>query len=463
MVGRLTSALVHAEPDAAETPMRRMTLGSFGGLMIGALLVAGFLVWGLIFPSGKAVALTSGTLIVTKSTGSRYLYLGGMLRPVLNWASARLLLGGQPQVQAVPDASLASTPQGPPLGIVGAPDSLPPAASHGGWLACSKAAANGSGGPLVTLTIGAPGATTPVPGGDAVLVRAAGSSYLLWQGARLRIDAPWIPGALGLGSAPVIGVKATWLNAVPTGPDLRSLAVPGIGGPGPAIGGRATRVGQVLRARNVGSPDQFYLVEAGTVAPVTRTQAALALTDPATAAAYPGTSPAPVPVSPGAIASVPVSRTALPDRSGVPATPPTADTPGPPPQAPCIYYPGGTPAPSARFVFAAPPAGVRPAVGAPGVTATPEVANRIMVTAGGGGLVRPQSAPGVPGGSLFLVTGPGVKFPVPSADAAAALGYPVAAAQRLPATLLGLLPTGPALDLAPLQAAGQGAVAPSLP
>src|SRR5205814_2491797 len=108
------------------------------------------------------------------------------------------------------------------------------------------------------------------------------------------------------------------------------------------------------RVRNVGSPDQFYLVEAGAVTPVTRTQAALALTDPATAAAYPGTSPAPVPVSPGAIASVPVSHPALPDRSGVPATPPTADAPGPP-QAPCVYYPGGTPAPSARFVFAAPP------------------------------------------------------------------------------------------------------------
>jgi hypothetical protein len=127
MVGRLTCALVHAEPDAPETPMRRTTLGSFGGLVIGAILVAVFLVWGLILPGGKAGALTSGTLIVASQTGSRYLYLGGVLSPVLNWASARLLLGGQPKVQMVRDSALADVPQGPPLGIVGAPDALPPA------------------------------------------------------------------------------------------------------------------------------------------------------------------------------------------------------------------------------------------------------------------------------------------------------------------------------------------------
>jgi Type VII secretion system ESX-1, transport TM domain B len=48
------------------------------------------------------------------------------------------------------------------------------------------------------------------------------------------------------------------------------------------------------------------------------------------------------------------------------------------------------------------------------------------------------------------VTDAGVKFPVPSADVAA-LGYRAGQAAPLPAALLGLLPTGPALDLAPLR------------
>jgi type VII secretion protein EccB len=371
---------------------------------------------------------------------------------VLNWASARLLLGGQPQVKTVPDASLASIPVGPALGIVGAPDSLPTtsAVSHAGWLACSVAA---SGGPAVILAIGTPVAATAMPGSKAALVRADGTLYLLWQGHRLRLDAPWIRDALGLGAAPVTGVGPGWLNAVPAGPDLRSLAVPQRGSPGPDLGGRATVVGQVLGVRNVGSVDQFYLVEADGVEPVTHTQAALALTDPATTAAYPDAPVAPVGVSPAVIAQAPVSHAQLADTGGVPGSPPAADGPGPG-QAPCVAYPGGVTSPQARLLFATPPTGSPPEAGELGVTVSPEVANQIKVAPGGGALVRPQAAPGVAGNSEFLVTDLGVKFPVPSASAVKALGYTPGAAQRLPVTLLALLPTGPALDPASLQSGG---------
>jgi type VII secretion protein EccB len=461
MVGRLTCALMHAEPDAPETPMRRTRVGWFAGLMIGAIGVAVCLVVGLIFPSGKGGGLSSGDLLVSSQTGGRYIYLGKSLRPVLNWASALLLLNGQPQVDTVSQTALGKVPQGPPLGIVGAPDSLPAAAavSRSAWLACATAGPGAGAGPVVTLAIGASLAATSLPGHDAVLVAAAGTSYLLWQGTRLRIDAPWIPDALGLGGAQAISVNPTWLNAVPAGPDLRPLGLPGVGSPGPAIGGQATRVGEVLDVRNVASPAEFYLVEAGGVTPVSQTQAALELTDPGTAAAYPGASPGPVVVSSAAIAGVPAGHAALPDRTGVPASPPAAATPASP-QAPCIYYPAG-PAPAARLVFAVPPSGSPPAIGALGVTSTAEVADQITVLPGMGALVRPQAAPGVAGDSLFLVTGLGVKFPVPSAKAAAALGYSAATARSLPAALLGLLPTGPSLDLAPLSGAGQGVIAAS--
>jgi len=67
VVGRLTSALVHAEPDAPESPLRRTGLGSFGGLLVGALAVAGFMVWGLISPASKASALTAGELLLVKN------------------------------------------------------------------------------------------------------------------------------------------------------------------------------------------------------------------------------------------------------------------------------------------------------------------------------------------------------------------------------------------------------------
>src|SRR5262245_22672624 len=77
VVGRLVSALVRAEPDLAESPVRRNTTGWFVGLLIAALLVAAFAVFGLIFPGGGRLWTQPGALVVEKETGNRYIYLDG--------------------------------------------------------------------------------------------------------------------------------------------------------------------------------------------------------------------------------------------------------------------------------------------------------------------------------------------------------------------------------------------------
>jgi type VII secretion protein EccB len=447
VVGRLTSALVHAEPDAPESPLRRTGLGTFGGLLIGTLMVAGFLVWGLISPASKATALTAGELVMVQGTGSRFVYADKTLRPVLNWSSAMLLMGGNPTMTSVPPTSLTGIPQGPPLGLVGAPDALPVAGAlnKGSWLVCAQAS---GGRPVVSVSIGAQTPVSPPPAGSAVIAAVPGTQYLLWHGERLRVDAASVLDALGLNRAPVLQVSPAWLNSVSAGPDLRPLSVPGVGGRGPSLAGLSTRVGQVLIEHNVGSASQLYLVEAGGVAPITSTQAAVLLTDSATASAYRGAEVAPIPVSPAAIAHAAVVGSGLADGAGAPPAPPSDFAPGGA-AVPCMDYAsaGGT---APRLVFATPPAGTAPALGTPGVTASPEGAGLISVAPAGGALVRPQSAPGVGGSSLFLVTATGVKFPVPAANVAA-LGFRAGQAAALPAALLGLLPTGPALDLAPLR------------
>lgn len=447
VVGRLTSALVHAEPDAPESPLRRTGLGSFGGLLVGALIVAAFLVWGLISPASRASALTSGELVMVRETGSRFIYAGKALHPVLNWSSALLLMGGNPTITTVSAQSVAGVPQGQPLGILGAPDALPaPAAVNtGAWLACAR---GGAGQPSVSLSIGGRATVIQPSAGNAFVVDATGTRYLIWHGHRLRVDAPWIPTALGLGRGPVTSVSPVWLNAVPAGPDLEPISVPGAGGAGPALGHLHPLVGQILAARNVGSSRQFYLVEPGGLAPVTATQAALLLAGPSAGAAYQGAAVAPVPVSPAAAARAAQVHASLPDSSGVPPAPPAVFAPGGG-AVPCTLYPGAGAA-TPGVVFAVPPPGRPPVLTTPGVTASPEGADLISVAPGDGALVRPQAAPGVAGNSLFLVTDTGVKYPVPTADVAA-LGYRSGAAASLPAALLGLLPTGPALDLPPLR------------
>jgi type VII secretion protein EccB len=447
VVGRLTSALVHGEPDAPESPMRRTTLGSFGGLMLGSLLVAAFLIWGLISPSDGAVALTPGELVVAKETGSRYIYARGELHPVLNWSSAMLLLSGQPVTKSVAAASLAGVPQGQPLGIPGAPDALPAASAinRGSWLVCAESS---GGSPVVALTIGIRAAAAPAPPDSATVVAAPdGSQYLIYHGQRMRLDASWIRDALGLGRAPVVPVSAAWLNAVPAAADLQPVTVAGRGTPGPALGGQPTRIGQVLAEHNIGSSSQFYLAVAGGITPISLAQAAVLLADPATAAAYAGSLVAPVPVSPAAIAGSRMVSQSLPDgtAAGAPAASPRGVTPARG-QVPCVDFPGsGRSVPA--LVYAAPPTGAPPGQGMTGVTASPQSAGLIKVVTGGGALFRPQAAPGTDGSALFLVTDAGVKFPVPSATQVAALGYRAGQAARLPAALAGLLPTGPALNL----------------
>jgi type VII secretion protein EccB len=446
VVGRLSSALVHGEPDAVQTPMRRTTTGTVGGVMLGALGVVAFLIWGLISPVSKAAAApTAGDLIVVSQTGASYIYTGGKLQPVLNWASARLLLNGSPQVQDETAAALASIPQGPPLGIVGAPDALPSrsAVNQGDWLVCAQSS---GGKPGAAVSIGAHAAASG-QSDRAILVAVGGTRYLIWQGQRMRLDAPWIAQALGLGQAPVTQVSSAWLNAVPAGPALRPFSLPGTGSQGPVLGGQRTRVGEVLSANNVGSSDVLYLVESGGVAEIPATQAALDLASGGTAAAYPGTVAAPVAVSPAAIPNAPVAHQPLPDGAGVPADPPH-DYLGSAGDVPCMAYPStGTGQPS--LIWAAPLGGSAPDLSAPGVSPGAADADLISVAPGGGALVQTQTAGG---SSLFLVTDSGVKFPVPNTNAATALGYQAGQAAQLPAALLGLLPTGPSLYLAPLQA-----------
>jgi type VII secretion protein EccB len=451
VVGRLTSALVHGEPDAPESPLRRTGLGVFGGLLVGTLLVAALLAWGLISPASKAAVLTAGELVMAKETGARYIYARHELLPVLNWSSALLLTGGNSAMTVVPAVTLTGIPHGQPVGIVGAPDTLPAAdaVNKGAWLVCALSAGQAE----VSVTIGIPTAVTPPPPNGGLLAAAQGAEYLVWHGQRLKLDASWIAGALGLGRARVTEVSPAWLNAVPAGPDLRPISVPGRGGPGPTIGAVHTTIGQVLVTSNVGSPSEFYLAEAGALVPITAAQAAIVLGDPSSAASSSGATGAPVSVSPAAVVHAPIVHQNLADTVDAPSAPPRDDTAGP--GVPCMDYHGasyhGAGGVPPQFVLAVPPPGAPPALNSPGVSGSSQTANLIDVAPGGGALVRPQAAPGVGGDSLFLVTDAGVKFALPSASAALALGYRAGRAVAMPASLLGLLPTGPALDLAPMR------------
>lgn len=453
VVGRLVSALVRSEPDAPQTPMRRSVTGLFAGVMIAVVVLAGFAVFGLVRPGGSKAFKEPGTIIVEKETGSRFLLIDGQLRPVLNVTSARLIAGATGRVRSVSRRSLAGVPHGGPIGIPAAPDSLPDPArlSFGPWLVCSPTGRDTTGGDrsVVTVSVGVTDPVPAMPADRAALLRTPdGAMYLAWQNRRLRIPTRTALLALGYGNEQPFPVAASWVNALPAGPDLTAPPVAGRGRPGPTLAGTATRVGQIVLVRGGGAADAFYLVARDGVAPLSQTDAALLLGDPASAVAYPGQMVVPIELSAATVAAARVSATRVTREGFPPAPPPLVERDGSG-RVPCVRAVfGSTESPDLQVALV--DAEAHPGVSAAGDLVAPGplaggVADRVTVPAGGGLVVQEAPAPGV-GGALYLITDLGVKYPLPSTDVAGVLGYGGAAPVPVPGPTLAFLPTGPVLD-----------------
>ncbi|MGW3957594.1 type VII secretion protein EccB [Streptomyces sp. NPDC004752] len=473
VMGRLTSGLLRTDLDAPESPVGRTNRGLAIGIVVALLVSAGAFVFGLISPSTTNSWRVSGTLIVDKDTGARYFYQDDELRPVLNYASAKLLAGsrgGGLSTTAVGTESLRDTPRGAAVGISGAPDVLPDSgalADSRPWLVCSAPEA-GAGSAATVLAVASSTAERPLPHGSALLVAGpSGNRFLVWQGMRLRIDtgSSALEG-LGYGSAEPRKVSAAFIDALPAGPDLAPVDVPGRGKAGPSLGGLDTRIGQVFRTSVPGSArTQYYLLRSEGLVPLTNTGAALQLSDPDTAEKAYGGGPASArQLEAGALKG----HLAADDTDTGSATGSTEALPASPPalaavtedQGVCAAVTPGSAAGTGVQVGVAvvaqsalTPLAQRPATG---TTVACLAVDGVVVEPGGGALVQASSATGGDaGGSRYLVTDTGVKYRVPTENDEKALGYSDAQVRTVPSLLLSMLPTGPELD------AAQAAVAAS--
>ncbi|MGI8666753.1 MAG: type VII secretion protein EccB [Jatrophihabitans sp.] len=450
---RLVSALVSADANHPVSPSRRLVLGTVLGLIATLIVTAAFGILGVLRPGTSSDWKKPGQVVIEKETGSRYIMAGdGLLHPVLNFASARLLAGGNgTRTTTVPAKQLASVGRGSPLGIVGAPDSLPAAGriSRGPATVCSQSAADlpAATGPLTVLRWSAPIAGRLLGTGQALLVTDGTSKQLLAGGYRFRLPGPGQAAALGLSGQQLSRVSAAWLSAVPSGADLDFLAVTGAGQPGPRVGSGTVAIGSVLVVSNPAlrpAATEYYLVLKAGLAPVTAVQAQLALSAPANRAA--GLSGKPVPVTADQL--VGVATAALPDRLNslaqqLSAAPQLVGLPAASPV--CLVTGAGSP----QLLVADPGTDVTAGATAPVSTTATLTADRVAIRPGSGALVadRPAGA----AGTTYLLADDGIKYPIPSAAAQVALGYGMLASVQLSSAVLALLPSGPALDPAAAQ------------
>ncbi|GGP64595.1 type VII secretion protein EccB [Streptomyces calvus] len=481
MMGRLSSGLLMADPDAPESPLGRTTRGVVFGVLVTVLIGAGATVYGLLRPGGNDGWRDGEHLVVNRDTGARYLWTGtdGVLHPVRNYASARLIGGSALPTADVRTASLRDVPVGAPVGIPGAPESVPAAdrLDGGAWHMCvsgPEGALADTSGAVRNTGVNKPGATTVVAGapvdsrgigGDrGVLVRGPDDTeYLVWRGSRLPLDRDSdARNALGYGSEQAVPVSAAFLDALAPGPALKPPEVPGRGQDGPELGGEASRIGQLFKVSVPGGGSTYHLLREDGLVPLTRLGAALVLGDPATQRdAYQGQSPEVRTVGAdalrehGAEDAGSAGSAELPDAPPVPQSVPRGS-------ALCAQVDGGDGGARIRSVLV-PLTALAPVAVSEGTAGPLEKAcvptDATVVRPGHGALVRALHASGAAhAGTTYLVAENGVKYRVSSEKSLDALGYQASDIGSVPAPLLASLPTGADLD----EAAASGAAEPAV-
>ena len=445
---RVVAALVTHDPDPQRSPLRRAGTTALVSLLIASIAVGAAAIYGLLTGHSSVDPTDPKVVFQEKGTGARFVYLESdkRLHPVLNYASGMLLASAEtPEMKSVSADKLATVQLGPPLGIAGAPDSLPRADAllTGRWTVCTDNKGS-AGQPRSTLLVGQPltDGTVAAKAGKALLVRdPAGVTSLVSGNRRFPIPQSRLVGTLrvlGWNDRSPWPVSAAWGNAVQLGPDLVAPPIPGFGSSSQIDG---LRIGQLVTAPQAGV--EVVLADGSTG--LTDMQARLMQAQPGVRA----------PVQVANFIGLPRSKTRLSDAGdpdGLPATVPDLldSTPG----RACITLPVDAKSGDGIRIDSSLP--VTTAVTGVGLTRGDILADFIAIPRGKGVITAAAASPTAPEstGTVSIVTDTGVSYPLAGREVLTKLGYGGVKPFQVPAELARLLPVGPPLDPAAARRSG---------
>lgn len=439
---RARHAVVARDVRMLHDPLKRQSMGLTVGVVAAVLGCAGAAVMSLLDP---APDVARSTIMVGRDSGQMYVRAGGLVHPVYNLTSARLVLGEAAQPVTVRDSDIAGTRRGGLLGIPGAPSVLPAhrdavAATGVSWTVCDEVVDAHRGRPRITATSvvareGVPEQGRETGPDEIVLADQDGAGWVLRDGTRARIDLGDgdLLAILGLDGVDPRPVTAALIDPLP---EVDPVARPEIEMAGQPVdyGLDSLRIGQVFTVDTASG---------------TRTHVALAdgvqEVGPVVADVIRSTSTV------GPVVSVSPDRMGVPrsvalDVAAFPASRPsvltTSDSPGL-----CVREAGDPDSAVRRIAVVA-------GAAAPG----PGEARTVAGADGGGPAV---DAVGIPGGGLLVsaagrgtftrssvttvVSDTGVRSDVPDPETAAILGIGGTPAP-VDAGTLDRLPAGPRLD-----------------
>ena len=216
----------------------------------------------------KPAGLVGQSAIVgNRDTGALYARIDGRLYPALNLTSARLATGSAAAPSWVKSAEIAKYPTGPMIGIPGIPSELPISGNPvSAWTVCDTAPDRGSGASTVVTAIAGQlsgDRAQPMTGHQALLATHSGSTYLVWNGQRSRIDPADRSVTFNLGLDPgamrPVELSNALFDAMPATEPLVVPVIPEAGTPSRLLPGSV--VGRVLETQDAnGDTSGFYVL-----------------------------------------------------------------------------------------------------------------------------------------------------------------------------------------------------------
>lgn len=443
---RLVTAFVSGAPGGREIEPARPLRAVVGGLVLALLVVAGAAVAGYLRP-GLPSGWNENTLVVARTSGARYVATGGVLYPVANTTSARLLVPAEDfRVVQAPDDRIATQPRGSAIGIIGAPDALPGPEDlvQSGWSSCVDQQGR------TRLRISTAAAARPALPGSALLVTSGPDElFVVVDQARHRVSAQDREAtlrALNLDAGDPQRVPGTWVDQFPLADDFAPLRVPEVRGDVPDAQAGLPAYGTKVLVPQPDGSDRAYVRTRQGLSPLS--ELASALYD---IGAGPDT-PTPVRVTQAELSSLPTTDALYPE-SWPTALPTRLDS-----AVACALLTTETQQlPVVTLAVPAAPA------------SQPAERSDAVVDPSHGALVRAVSGGVVNRGEVFLVDATGTMYALgdPEPTVQAQLGYAAVSPAPVPLAFLNALRAGPELgpgaarQLVTPQGAPSGQGAPS--
>ncbi|WP_369172723.1 type VII secretion protein EccB [Streptomyces sp. R28] len=453
---RTVAAFLAPSPGGSEEGAPRPIRTVMPSLGVGLVLVLGFIAWGVIKPTAPKGWDTPGEYIIVDSDSTtRYVVLDPdpkdgkvekVLHPVLNYASAKLLLDkGKGTVLEVPGKEIdkSGIRHGATIGIPYAPDRLPSkedAETAKTWAVCERPTPGSAAAAIDRAvfvldaddakSLGNAGKVDPSEAlyvverqtGRQFLVDSKGNLFLLGDTAGLdKVTMELLRNAVVGRDAEPQPVSREWLRTFNEGGVITFPTIPNVGGTTTVQGlpANASTVGRVLKAQDA-QGEKYYVVLKNEVAAITPFVAALIQASPAAQTAYGTDEIAPIQVAPQDITTAnngPANR--FYQNKGWPQTVPQQANPattanGEARNTSCSVYKGTI------------DEGKKPQLAAWAGTAYPKrvIADSLSayVSSGSGLLFTEVMGAAGGGGRQYLLTDTGLRYALPKGNDSAAKG-----------------------------------------